>query len=318
MWAQKHLPLPIFLILAVLGLCLLGWALVKWAPSQTRSDASERIALQKNKVEFEQMTRDEIDKKLEDEATEVGPAPPAGEASFAAATDALTAAQTDGTAGSGPSGGAPDASNVSEDSHKAGTSQPADSVEAEEVRESSVERSRRVIEQIRYTENQVAGLFETAFEGPFAVEREIKIASGTARGRVLDILLDPKDKSRAQLGVEVKWFGAQIMSDRLSDFLMRLAITTQDLSAGTVFTGMRGRPRGAKASGVLVLVVKGEGFAANAYRVQRHISELNSALKRSIGVVIATPEGLERMQPGELRDAVASLWAEPDKVVNFE
>jgi hypothetical protein len=305
------LPIPILVILTLAGLCLLGWALYKWIPSQRRSDATESIALQKSEVEFEKLTRAEVDEKLKEEVTEASPVPSIEAAPSSAKIERLTEQSNsprspDGASGSGANADAaktPDAS-APHDGQKA----------AEDPRE----RSRQLIAQLRETEDQVAQLFQNAFEGPFNVKREVKITSGIARGRVLDILLDPDSEVRAQLGIEIKRFKSHVLPDRLSDYLIRVAIASQDLSAGRVFTGARGRPREAKASGVLVLVINREGFAANAFRIQRHVPAINSVLKRPVGVLLITPERLNRIQPGELRDAVASVWAEPGEIGSLE
>lgn len=313
-WVQDHLPIPIFVVLALVGLCLLGWALFKWAPSQQRSDANEQIALQKNEVEFQKLTRNEVEEKLKEEVAETNAVLVDGTTSPAAASETPADLGTE----SGSSGGAPDSSTPPDAAQETDEPNDAPGHDGREATEDPRERSRRLIAQLRATEDQVARLFQEAFEGAFKVEREVKITSGTARGRVLDILLDPDRVSLAQLGVEVKRYGSQVMADRLSELLTRAAITTQDLSSGTVFTGARGRPREAKAAGVLVLVLNGEGFAANAFRIQRNVPAINSVMKRPVGVVLITHERLDSVQPGELREAVASVWAEPDGIANLE
>jgi hypothetical protein len=312
-WAQDQLPVPIFVVLALAGLFLLGWALFKWVPSQQRSDANEQIALQKSEVEFQKLSSHEVDEKLKEEVAETNPVP----LDEATSPPAATEAPADRGTPSGSAGGEPSSSIAPDAPQK--PEEPDRTVRhgGPEAAEDSRERSRRLIEQLRATEAQVARLFQEAFEGAFKVEREVKITSGAARGRVLDILLDPDGESRAQLGVEIRRFGSQIMPDRLNELLTRAAITTQDLSAGTVFTGARGRPREAKASGILVLVLNGEGFAANAFRIQRHVPVINSVMKRPVGVVVIPHERLDSVQPGELREAVASVWAEPDQIATL-
>lgn len=259
--AQDYLPIPTFVVLAIVGLCLLVWALFKWVPSQQRSDANERIALQKNDVELEQLTRDEVDEKLQEEVIQNSPVP----LDEAASPSAATATPADPGTTTGSSGSPPSSSITPDAAQK--PERPSDTLRhsGQKATEDPPERSRRLIAQLRATEDQVVRLFQESFGGAFKVEREMKITSGTARGRVLDLLLDPANESRAQLGVEIKRFGSHVMPDRLSEFLTRVAITTQDLSADTVFTGARGRPREAKASGILVLVLNSETFAANAF-----------------------------------------------------
>lgn len=40
-------------------------------------------------------------------------------------------------------------------------------------------------------------------------------------------------------------------------------------------------------------------------------------MKRPVGGLLVTPEHLERIHPAELRDAVASVWAEPDEIASL-
>jgi hypothetical protein len=313
-WAQDHLPVPVFIALALAGLCLLGWALWKWAPSQQRSDANEQIALKKNQVEYKNLSLDEVDKKLKAEVTDTDSVSSAG-----AAPPAPVLGQTVDDGGpSGQRGGAPGSGMAPTDSPKTderdGPIHPGEQAKVE----SPHERTMQLVARLRATENQVAQLFQKAFNDAFEVEREVKITSGVARGRVLDILLNPKSNARAQLGIEIKRFGSRVMPDRLTDFLMRATITTQDLSTGNVYTGLPGRPREAKASGILFLVLDSDNFLANAFRIERHVPTINSVMKRPIGVVLTTPERLEGLEPGELREAVANVWAEPDKIVTLE
>ena len=308
-WAQDNLPAPIFVVLALAGVSLLVWAFVKWAPSQKRSDASEQLALQKEEVEFQNLSRAEIDERLEEEVAETNPVQPNEVLPPATESETPTHLAT-------PPPSSADAPTMSPDA--AQEPDPAARSDGREAAEVRREQSRQLVAQLRATEDQVARLFQDAFEGAFKVVREVRITSGAARGRMLDIFLDPTGESRAQLGIEIKRLGGQILPDRLTDLMTRAAITTQDLSAGKVFTGVRGRPREAKASGVLVLVLNDEAFAANAFRIQRHVPIINSVMKRPVGVVLITQTRLTSIQSDELREAVASVWAEPDNIANLE
>jgi hypothetical protein len=312
-WAQDHLPIPIFLCLFLAGCCLLGWALFKWSPSQQRADANEQIALQTKEVEFQKLSIAEVDKKLEEEVAETESVP----ADEAPLPPVVAKVPSDRGAQPGALDGVPASSCSPIAAQEPVASDPAAQEGKQDAREDPGERSRRLIAELRTTEDQVARLFQEAFEGAFKVVRGVKITSGTARGRELDILLDPERESLAQLGVEVKKFGSHVMADRLNDFLLRTAITTQDLSVGTVFTGARGRPREAKASGVLVLVLDGKPFTANAFRIQRYLPAINSAMKRPVGVVLIAHDRLDSLQANELRDAVASVWAAPNEIASL-
>lgn len=311
-WVQDELMFPLAVAMGFVGLFMLFWALVKWAPSQEVTDQAELLAMRTSEVQFRELTKDEVDSKLEDEATEGAAqseqAPPP-RATPPRGGDSRTESD------SPPDADADDAKRGRDDTASA----DAPTAESDEATDSSARAraaarltTEELVARVRATEDEVSALVKAAYGVAFEVTRDVKITSGFARNRSIDVLLDPRGGEWAQLGVEIRrLFGAPVMPNRLQEMMSATAIATQDLAHGKVFTGARGRPRDAKASGVLMLVLPTSSFTANAFRIQRNVPVLNSVLKRPVGVVVISELRLAGATALEVRDAISQVWAEP-------
>lgn len=265
-WAQDTLPLPIFIVLMGLGIALLAWALVRWGRSQKRLDTGEQIALDKSRVEYENLTTEEVDKKRVDEVSE--------------STDLV----------------------------KPAPEVPVVDAQAESPSSSEDRAARReqLVQELRMTEDHIAGLVGQAYSPAFTVAREVKLTSGRSAGAVLDLFLDPEADGRAQLGIEIRRT-SRIWVGRVAEQMLRLAIATQDLAPGAVFSGLRGKPRRSNASGVLILVTKPELIGVERIRAQ--VEDVNSVLRRSIGVVVVSETRLDGLSVVDIREAITTVWS---------
>lgn len=292
-WVQDTLTVPILIGFAVLGVGLLAWALWKWVPAQKRVDIGEQIALDKSRAEYTLMNGTEIDQKRQAEATD----------------ETLVDRESRGglLAGAEQS---PTGDGVAH--HRLQMQTPYGAARADLGRP-----LKEVVSELAATEAQVTELVKSAFESAFEVAKDVRMTSGSARGRTLDLLLEPKSDGRAQLGLEIRKFSGQLLPSRLSDLMTQVAVSTQDLSPGKVFTGVRGRPPEAKASGVLFLVLKGNDYQSNVLRISGHVPVINAAFRRGVGVVVVSEERLNAVEAADIRAAVASVWTEPDQVVEL-
>lgn len=299
-WAQDWLPLPVFLILGGCGIALLAWALIQWAPSQRRADAVDQITLEKSEAEYRNMTRDEAEARREDEVAEavVGQVSASHGLALVGQAEAVVRS-AESTAGS------PTSSESEERTQR--TDRP------------DLPPVAAMLERLRLTERRVGDLFVAAYAPPFQVEREVRFTKGHSEGRTLDILLDPLDEDRSQLGVEVKLAPRASSLIRVDMAMTQTAVSTQDLKLGKVHTGLKGRPRDAKVSGICVYVVEdAEDLDRYLPRMRMKVLNANKALARPVGVLVVSAERLDELTESELRRAVAPLWAGMEELVYID
>lgn len=264
--------------LFIIGLSLLWWGLRKWRSAQEWQDRGEQAETSrkeaealKSKAEVEPLPRDATEAKLESEVDE----------SIEDAAPAVSGAEVQSS------------------------STPMTAAHREAER-------RARMEALRGYESRTVGLLSSAYSSAFHVSENVRLTTGKAVGVAFDAFLDPKpDTPWAQLAVDVKALPLRFADTRIFESIMRMAVGTRDIGGGSVYTGTRGRPRDAEASGAYVFILEEEGQDLNLRlpRLLERVESANSVLRRPVGIILVTAARFETLQPDELRDALATVWS---------
>lgn len=276
-WVQVALPWVSGAMLLG-GAGLLWWALARWRQSQELQDRGEIADVSrketealKSRAEVEPLPREAAEAKLASEVDETM-------APIAAPGPGM---ETAPAAAEGP------------------PSQAAD------------ERHARM-DKLRGYEARTVGLLTAAYSSAFSVSENVRLTTGKSVGVAFDAFLDPKqDTQWAQLAIDVRALPTRFADFRVFEWVMRMAVATRDIGGGSVYTGIRGRPRDAEAAGALVFIVENDEtpLRPRIARLLERLESANAVLRRPVGAVIVVGERFDGMSADDLRDALASVWS---------